>query len=232
MKKALLVALFLLLPVVGYFSYALLNRCSSSDLNVASSSEGLAVAKNLYDFSFKRSLADLRGTTGKMKNSLRDNRAFMLDYFVDNARSSSSVRSIARNYGELFDLSKVQFSDAKGYQFSSFGPSGSVAEGVALTTKGLSFSVLDTLKESGSRISIAVQEELLFSELKDMAQILEVELLVMDGSKAVYTTFGDEIQNFGPKEDGTVILNNEIYKADKLLITDDVRLYCLKKSGE
>lgn len=232
MKKLLLVLLILLLPIVGYFSYGLINTKEDGPSKGGDSSKGLAVAKNLYDYTFKSAPVDLKSATSKMKRSLRDNREFMLDYFVDNARSSNTVRFIAKKYAGLFDLTHVVCSDTKGYQFSTFGKSSEFSEGVQLTENGFVLSSLDTLIEGASRISIGVSKEIPFSELKKLAEILEVDLLVLDGSRSVYTTLGAEIQNFGQKENGTVILNNEIYEENHLSVTDNVVLYCLKKSGE
>lgn len=230
MKKVLLILLMILLPIAGYFSYTLINGKKASDDAGASSLNELTVAKKLCEKQLASQYDTMKGYSAKMKRALLEDRSFMLDYFVDKARSSAAVRSVAKRYGNLFDVSHVSLADESGYPFSRFGTS--VTHGAqkpVVSNKGICLVLHDTLKESGSRISIQMEEELLFSSLKEYAQLLEVDILVMDKSKAVYTTLDSEVQNFGQKDDGTVILNNEIYQEEHLQLSEQAVLYCLKK---
>lgn len=232
MKKILLGALILFLPVIGYFSYSLINPVEKCGGKKGSSSEKLAIAKKLYSFNVKNETADLITCVDKIKKSLSDDRQFMLDFFVDNARSSATVRKSAGRYSALFGLSAASFSDEKGYRFSSTGTSNGSKPGLVVTETGLEISAKGELKEGGGKISLFISKEIPFSELKTLAELIGVELLILNGQKVVYTTFSEEIKNFGPKEDGTAILNDKIYNEDHSSITDSVVLYCLNKSGE
>lgn len=230
MKKLLLILLIILLPVVGYFSYALVNGARSCRQSVSSSLNELTVAKKLCEKQLATEYRSMKKCTEKMKGALLEDRAFMLNYFADKVRSSTAVRSVAKRYGTLFDFTHVALSDEAGYQFSRYGNSLTAgAKKPVITENGFRLAISDTLKESGSRIFITVENELLFSSLNEFADLLAVDILVMDKSKVVYTTLDSDVQNFGQKENGTVILNNEIYQEEHLQVSEQVVLYCLKK---
>ncbi|MGM0444602.1 MAG: hypothetical protein ACQEQV_10485 [Fibrobacterota bacterium] len=206
----------------------------------------LTVSRTLIEEDLADTEKELHETIAHIGDALKNDRDFVLAFFVEKKKTAQTVRKKAGEYGRLFPrLAYLRFHDSEGIPLSRYGTKPLPADSSVDTQQspylnseysGIVFTAETHLKERGGALQVHGGRLLPLERLRKIARLCGNELVIIqekgnDGDLRyvpLYSSFAADIERFGiDPEKERVIINSSLYPFETLSLGGKMTVYII-----